>query len=257
MKETITMMIMLVLLTSSFEMANGHKPLKVVDSNNDFSTAKEIPNHKISWGIYEELSGSNDVHYYKFAADEGDRLYAHISIPKLEKFSTFVPSIALVGSNVTAGNLEAGYSVREYAHDIGDLPFAIPPAMRAIVVDYNGQIPSSEFYEPFTQTSYWERQEVVINSLPSGGTYYLVVFDRSLMEDAAKYTLAVGEIEDFSLLDFFTIIPSAWLDTKFFFEDYISPTIAISLLVVVPSLITILRVKQLRRRYQSKTLQHR
>lgn len=257
MKETITIMIMLVLLTSSFEMANGHKPLKVVDSNNDFSTAKEIPNHKISWGIYEELSGSNDVHYYKFAADEGDRLYAQISIPKLEKFSTFVPSIALVGSNVTAGNLEAGYSVREYAHDIGDLPFAIPPGMRAIVVDYNGQIPSNEFYESFTQTSYWERQEIVINSLPSVGTYYLVVFDRSLMEDAAKYTLAVGEIEDFSLLDFFTIIPSAWLDTKFFFEDYISPTIAISLLVVVPSLITILRVKQLRRRYQSKTLQHR
>ena len=256
MKETITIMITLVLLTFSFEIANGHKPLKVVDSNNDFSTAKEIPNHKISWGIYEELSGSNDVHYYKFAADEGDRLYAQISIPKLEKLSTFVPSIALVGSNVTAGNLEAGYSVREYAHDIGDLPFAIPPAMRAIVVDYNGQIPSSEFYEPFTQTSYWERQEIVINSLPSSGTYYLVVFDRSLMEDAAKYTLAVGEIEDFSLLDFFTIIPSAWLDTKFFFEDYISPTIAISLLVVVPSLITILRVKQLRRRYQSKTLQH-
>ena len=81
MKETITIMIMLVLLTSSFEMANGHKPLKVVGSNNDFSTAKEIPNHKISWGIYEELSGSNDVHYYKFVANEGERLYAQISIP--------------------------------------------------------------------------------------------------------------------------------------------------------------------------------
>jgi uncharacterized membrane protein len=82
MKETIVvMMIMLVLFTSSFQMANGHKPLKVVGSNNDFSTAKEIPNHKISWGIYEELSGSNDVHYYKFVANEGERLYAQISIP--------------------------------------------------------------------------------------------------------------------------------------------------------------------------------
>jgi hypothetical protein len=160
----------------------------------------------------------------------------------------------LVGSDVTAGNLEGGYSVREYAHDIGDLPFAIPPGMRAIVVDYNGPIPSSEFYEPFTQTSYWERQEIVINTLPSVGTYYLVVFDRSLIQDEGKYTLAVGEIEDFSLLDFFTIIPPAWLDTKFFFEDYVSPTIAISLLVVVPSLITILLVKRLKTRYQSKTL---
>ena len=238
-------------------MANGHKPLKVVDSNNDFSTAKEIPNHKISWGIYEELSGSNDVHYYKFAANEGERLYAQISIPKLEKFSTFVPSLALVGSDVTAGNLEGKYSVREYAHDIGDLPFAIPPGMRAIVVDYNGPIPSSEFYEPFTQTSYWERQEIVINSLPSAGTYYLVVFDRSLAQEEAKYTLAVGEIEDFSPLDFFTIIPPAWLDTKLFFEDYISPTIAISLLVAIPVLIAILLVKRLKRRDQPKTIRHR
>ena len=257
MKGTIAIMIMLVLFTSSFQMANGHKPLKIVGSNHDFSTAKEIPNHKISWGIYEELSGSNDVHYYKFAADQGDRLYSQLSIPKLEKFSTFVPSIALVGNDVSAVNLEGRYSVQEYAHDVGDLPFAIPPGMRAIVVDYNGPIPSSEFYEPFTQTSYWERQEIVINSLPSVGTYYLVVYDRSIVQEGGKYTLAVGEIEDFSPLDFFTIIPSAWLDTKFFFEDYLSPTIAISLLVALPALITILLVKRLKRRDQSKTLHHR
>jgi hypothetical protein len=220
MKEIIVViMIMLVLFTSSFQMADSHKPLKVIGSNNNFLTATDIPNHKISWGIYEELSGSGDAHYYKFAANEGERLYAQISIPKLEKFSTFVPSIALVGSGLSAVKLEGGYSVREYAHDVGDLPFGIPPGMRAVVVDYNGHIPSSEFYEPFTQTSYWERQEIVVNSLPSSGTYYLVVFDRSLAQDEGKYTLAVGEIEDFSPLDFFTIIPPAWLDTKFFFED--------------------------------------
>ena len=257
MKEIIVIIVtMLVLVTSSFQMSNGHKPLKVAGSNNDFTTAKEIPNHRISWAIYEELSGSNDVHYYKFAADQGDRLYSQLSIPKLEKFSTFVPSIALVGNDVSSVNLEGRYSVQEYAHDVGDLPFAIPPGMRAIVVDYNGPIPSSEFYEPFTQTSYWERQEIVINSLPSVGTYYLVVFDRSLVQDEGKYTLAVGEIEDFSPLDFFTIIPQAWLDTKFFFEDYISPTIAISLLVAVLAFIAILLVKRLNTRDQPKTLHH-
>lgn len=249
-------MVMLVLFTSSFQMASGHKPLEVVNSNNNLATAKEIPNHRISWAIYEELGGSNDIHYYKFAAEEGERMYAQISVPKLEKFSTFAPSIALVGSDLTAGDLESGYSVREYAHDIGDLPFAIPPGMSAIVVDYNGPIPSSEFYEPFTQTSYWERQEIVINNLPSDGTYYLVVFDRSLLQDTGKYTLAVGEIEDFSLLDFFTIIPSAWLDTKFFFEDYVSPTIAISLLVGVAALMAMLLVKRVKRRDQPKTLHH-
>lgn len=259
MKEIIVVMtIMLVVFSSSFQMSNGHKPLKVADSNNDFTTAKEIPNHRISWAIYEKLSRSNEVHYYKFAADQGDRLYVQVSIPKLEKFSTFVPSISLVGINVTAGNLEGkSYSVLEYAHDIGDLPFPIPPGMKAIVVHYNGPIPSSEFYEPFTQTSYWERQEIVISSLPSAGAYYLVVFDRSIIQDERKYALAVGEIEDFSPLDFFTVVPSAWLDTKLFFEDYVSPTIAISLLVALPASITILLVKRVKRRDQRKTLDHR
>jgi hypothetical protein len=256
MKGVIVIMIIFVLFTSSLQLVSGHKPLKVIGSNNDFSTAKEIPNHKISWGIYEELSGSDDVHYYKFAANEGERLYAQISIPRLEKFSTFVPSIAVVGNGLSAVELEGGYSVREYAHDVGDLPFGIPPEMSAIVVDYDGPIPSSEFYEPFTQTSYWERQEIVINSLPSVGTYYLVVFDRSLAQDEGKYTLAVGEIEDFSPLDFFTIIPPAWLDTKLFFEDYISPATAISLLVTVPALIAIMLVKRLKRRDQPKTIHH-
>jgi hypothetical protein len=104
MKESIVVIIIvLVLFTSSFQMSNGHKPLKVVYSNNELTTATDIPNHKISWGIYEELSGSNNLDYYKFAAaEQGDRLYAQISVPKLEKFSKFAPSIALVGSDVSS-----------------------------------------------------------------------------------------------------------------------------------------------------------
>jgi len=239
-------------------MAEGHKPLETHGSNNnDFTNAKEIPNHRISWAIYEELSGSDNANYYKFTANKGERLYAQVSIPKLEKFFAFSPSIAVVGSNLTAGILERGYSVSEHIHDSGDLPFTLPRGMTAIVVDYDGPIPSSEFYEPFTQTSYWERQEIIINSLPSPGTYYLVVFDKSLMREVGKYSLAIGEIEDFSALDFFTIIPSAWLDTKLFFEDYVSPIIAISLLTAAASVITlkvIINRAKGRRRRQSLDL---
>ena len=254
MKERLTGIIVLVLLIFSLPIANAHKPLQVDGNNNDFSTAKEIPNHRISWAIYQELSGNNPVHYYKFAAVQGERLYAQISVPRLERFSTFLPSIAIVGSKLAATNLEGGYSVKEYAHELGNLPFAIPPGMKALVVDYDGQIPSSEFYEPFTQTSYWERQEIIIDSLPSGGTYYLIVFNESPAQEVGKYTLAVGEIEDFSPLDLFTIIPSAWLGTKFFFEDYVSPTIAISLLAALLALIGILLVKRLKRKDEHKKI---
>jgi len=253
-KEGLTVIIVLVLLIFSIPVANAHKPLQVDGNNNDFSTAKEIPNHRISWAIYQELSGNNPVHYYKFAAVQGERLYAQMSVPKIERFSTFLPSIAIVGSELAATNLEGGYSVNEYAHELGNLPFAIPPGMKALVVDYDGQIPSSEFYEPFTQTSYWERQEIIINSLPSGGTYYLIVFNESPAQEVGKYTLAVGEIEDFSPLDFFTIIPSAWLGTKFFFEDYVSLTIAISLLAGLLALIGVLLVKRLKRKDEHKKI---
>jgi hypothetical protein len=260
-ESTIITLIMLVLaVSSSFQMTEGHKPLETRGSNNsDFITAKEIPNHRISWALYEELSGSDGAHYYKFTANRGDRLYAQISVPKLEKFSSFAPSIAVVGSNLTAGILERGYSEREYANDSGDLPFSLPPGMQEIVVDYGGPIPSGEFYEPFTQTSYWERQEIIVNSLPSDGTYYLVVFDKSLKQEVGKYTLAVGEIEDFSLLDFFTIIPSAWLNTKLFFEDYITPIIAITLLIAASAITLTVIINRAKRgrRSPSKALSTR
>jgi hypothetical protein len=252
MKERIIMIILLALLisstSSSFQMVSAHKPLQVDGNNNNFATAQEIPNHRVSWAIYEQLSESDRIHYYKFVANKGERVYAQISIPKLEKFSNFAPSIAILGSDLTTSNLERGYSMREYAHETGDLPFSIPPAMRAIVVDYTGPIPSSEFYEPFTQTSYWERQEVIINSLPSDGTYYLAVFDGHPIQEVGKYTLAVGEVEDFSAFDFLTLLPSAWFQTKFFFEDYLSPTMAISLLVALLTLIGISVAKRVKAR---------
>ena len=260
MKESTSITLILVVLSlssSSFEVAEGHKPLETHGSNNnDFTNAKEIPDHRISWAIYEEVSGSGNADYYKFTANKGERLYAQISIPKLEKFFTFTPSIAVVGSNLTASSLERGYSVREYAHESGDLPFTLPDGMRAIVVDYDGPIPSGEFYEPFTQTSYWDRQEIIINSLPSDGTYHLVVFDKGLMQEPAKYTLAIGEIEDFSPIDFLTIIPTAWFDTKLFFEDHVSPIIAISLLILVSGITFRVIINQFkgRRLGQSKAL---
>jgi hypothetical protein len=247
MNLTIVLVMLILLIGSSVQFASGHKPLQVDGSNNDFENAKEIPNHRISWAIYQELSLDNPVHFYTFDAEEGDRLYAQISIPKLERLSDFSPSIALIGSEVTANNLEEGYSVREYAHDIGDLPFSIPLEMSTIVVNYEDEIPSREFYEPFTQTSYWERQEIAFNGLPTDGMYYLVIFDRNHLQNTGKYTLAVGEIEDFSPIDFITIIPSAWLEIKLFFEDYLSPAIAISLLAVIPGTITIFLIKRMKR----------
>lgn len=40
---------------------------------------------------------------------------------------------------------------------------------------------------------------------------------------AGECSLAIGEIGNFSLYDFFSTLPEVWFDTKFFFEDYSTP----------------------------------
>jgi len=54
---------------------------------------------------------------------------------------------------------------------------------------------------------------------------------------SGKYSIAIGTIEDFSLVDFFTILPTAWVDTKLFFEDYASLAIFFTVLIGFPSMI--------------------
>lgn len=71
--------------------------------------------------------------------------------------------------------------------------------------------------------------------LPADGTYYLAVYHKN--SDPGKYALAIGTIEDFSIYDFFTMLPYAWLSTKLFFNDYVSAVIAISIFLGILSLV--------------------
>ena len=87
-----------------------------------------------------------------------------------------------------------------------------------------------EFYEPFGQVTYWERQEVNL-VLPVSGTYVIVVVDEKNQQ--GKYSLAVGTIEDFTGGDIFLILPKAWVDTKLFVGDYVSLGIS-TLFVILP-----------------------
>ena len=121
--------------------------------------------------------------------------------------------------------------------DISKQTVMIPAVSRNAAANSDGRaadkkmsLPSSsQFFEPFTQTSYMVRQELVIDKLPSTGTFEIVVFDKTLRQDeSGKYVLAVGEREDFSAVDYFTTLPAAWFETKVFFEDYASIVMAVA-----------------------------
>ena len=196
--------------------AFAHKLIPTDGSNNDISSALEIPDPVVSWAMYEELS--NNVLYYKFDAKKGDKLFANIVIPKLDGLEDFSPSLVFIAPTFTI-NLITELKVLDSTESF---PFPIPDGYDAIVFDYDGVLPSKEFYEPFGQITYWERQEINL-VVPVDGTYYLAVYDSS--GDYGKLALAIGYVEDFSAADFMTVLPYAWFESRYFVEDYMTPVI--------------------------------
>jgi hypothetical protein len=187
--------------------ANAHKLISHDESHTELKNALDIPNHKTSWAIYEDLK-HNQVKYYKFTAKHGDSFYSSIVIPKISALSNYAPTLVIIGDGIDRSDI---------------VPFEVSPELGTWVFSYQGQFPSKEFYEPFGQVTYWERQEVKI-TIPKDGTYYIAVYDQ---QSNGKYSLAVGTVEDFTFVDFFTLLPKSWFDTKIFLEDYLSISIGI------------------------------
>ncbi len=195
--------------------AYGHKLISHDDNHRSFDMALPIPDHTISWAIYENL-GANEAKYYSFEAKKGDSFYASIVIPKIQGLEEYAPTIVLVDPRFIQEeivNMESQLATEKYP--------------------YEGEYPGKEFYEPFGQVTYWERQEIK-TEIPGDGKYYIIVMDER--NQSGKYSLAVGTIEDFSGGDFFTVLPKAWFDTKIFVNDYTSILI---FFVVLSSIIAI------------------
>ena len=208
--------VIFLLVLASTNQAFAHKLISHDDSHRDYESALVIPDHKISWAIYENL-GTNEAKYYMFDAKKGDSFYASIVIPKIPGLEFYAPTINFIEPN----NDESKFSVEKFL--------------------YEGDYPGNEFYEPFGQVTYWERQEINLE-IPYDGKYFLVVADEK--NQSGKYSLAIGTIEDFSGADFFTILPKAWFDTKIFVNDYYSLLIFFAVLFLIIGLPIFFSVKR-------------
>ena len=250
---------------------DAHKLLRNNDNDNSkFTSALIIPNHTISWAVYQQLDGKEgiDARFYKFNNSQiNSSFYAQIVVPKIEQFANFTPSLMLlepksykVGDNNISSVIKDN-NLMLSNNTNNPLPFGIPTNYQIIInQDYNETLPSSTFYEPFTQTSYWERQEINTN-LNKLGTYYIVVFnnyDNDITSgnnvsnykdkpELGKFSLAVGKIEDFSILDLFILIPYSWMNVKLFFNDYLSLTLGVSIFVLVVIVLPIVLIKRRKR----------
>ena len=229
---------MMILPTS----ASAHKLIPTDGSNIDISSALEIPDPVVSWAMYEELG--NNVLYYKFDAKKDDKLFASIVIPKLDGLEDFSPSLVFIAPSFTM-NLITELKVLDSTKTF---PFSIPDGYDVIVFDYDGVLPSKEFYEPFGQITYWERQEINL-LIPVDATYYLAVYDSK--ENHGKLALAVGYVEDFSAIDFMTVLPYAWFESRYFVEDYVTPVISSLIAIGLISGVIFLVYKRIRHKSKS------
>ena len=229
---------MMIIPTSAF----AHKLIPTDGSNIDISSALEIPDPIVSWAMYEELG--NNVLYYKFDAKKDDKLFASIVIPKLDGLEDFSPSLVFIAPSFTM-NLITELKVLDSTKTF---PFSVPDGYDAIVFDYDVVLPSKEFYEPFGQITYWERQEINL-LIPVDATYYLAVYDSK--ENHGKLALAIGYVEDFSAIDFMTVLPYAWFESRYFVEDYLTPVISSLIAIGLISGVVFLVYKKISRKSKS------
>ena len=205
----------LVLSILSVNSVYGHKLISHDNSHTNIENALNIPDHKISWAIYEDLN-TNQAKFYSFDAEAGDSFYASIVIPKITELDDYSPTLILLTPESNDGSSQ--FTQQKFL--------------------YEGNFPGFEFYEPFGQVTYWERQEVNL-VLPVSGTYIIVVTDEKNQQ--GKYSLAIGTIEDFTGGDIFLLLPKSWIDTKLFVGDYVSLGI-LFLFVILPFVILVLLI---------------
>jgi len=207
--------------------AYGHRLISHDGAHTDFDSALQIPDHRISWAVYDDL-GAGGAKFYAFDAERGDPFYAGVLVPKMDGLEEYSPSLFVVSPTGLRG--QPG-------------PFeAWPNAER---FPYEGKFPGDEFYEPFGQVTYWERQEVRAH-LPAEGEYFIVVVDEGGRD--GKYALAIGTIEDFSGENLLAVLPMAWLETKLFVNDYLSVGMALLALAAVPAAIVLAVIRKRSRR---------
>lgn len=165
-----------------------------------------IPDISTSYAYYRELYNPGEVHIYQFEGKAGEFFHVGVNIPKLDGLEDFGVALALLGPGLP--NV-----------DRNTLPLENAQISKNEQEVRQGLIAESkktgDFYEPFTQTEYWGRQQIELD-LPESGTYTLLVWNER--NRTGKYVLDTGFEEVFGMGDLFRF-PIWWLNTRLYFEQ--------------------------------------
>ena len=156
--------------------ALAHQPFfeeKDIEAGNPW----EIEDPSISTAIYATLDSRGDVDFFSVEGLAREVILLELTIPQIEGQEGFAPVLALMGPSLSDA----------------DLPnlVRVPDGAGALVIE-PPQGPAATFYEPFSRTSYWERQEQRV-TLPETGRYVVAVWHAE--GEVGRYTFVIGEKE--------------------------------------------------------------
>jgi hypothetical protein len=172
----LSLLLTLLLVSMIVPSALAHQPYF---EENDIEAGEpwEIDDPTISTAIYASLDSFGDVDYFSFEGSVREVILLELTIPQIEGQENFAPTMALMGPGLPDAELP------------GEV--VVPGGWGALVIE-PPQGPASTFYEPFSRTSYWERQEQRV-TLPVGGRYTVAVWHPD--DQVGRYTFVIGERE--------------------------------------------------------------
>jgi hypothetical protein len=174
--KLLSLVLALLLVGVSVSSALAHQPYFEKDDIED-GDPWQIEDPTVSTALYATLDSGSDVDYFSFEGLAREVILLELTIPQIEGQENFAPTMALMGPDLPDADSPDGVTVPEGA---GALVIEPPPG------------PAPTFYEPFSRTSYWERQEQRV-TLPADGRYVVAVWHPD--DQAGRYTFVIGEKE--------------------------------------------------------------
>lgn len=157
--------------------AHAHQPF-FEDEDTTQTNAIYIEDPTISTALYATIDSFTDIDYFIFDGIEGADILIGITIPKIDGQLEFAPTVAIIGPG-------------------------LPPAILPAIITTDSQTPPGStiltptepesFFEPFSQTSYWRRQNKYI-TIPKTAQYTVAVWSESVVR-TGKYVLIIGDRE--------------------------------------------------------------
>lgn len=150
----------------------GHQPF-FEDKEFTFDSPGHIKDPTISTAMYATLETPVNVDYYDFNGSKGESIFLSITIPQIAGQENFTPTMALLGPGLSDVDLPKNVKKLQSSGALILLPTA------------NATL----FFEPFSRTSYWTRQEQNI-TLPANGRYLVAVWDDK--GQIGRYVFVIG-----------------------------------------------------------------